>query len=138
MTRIRRTPPCTSDSAAAPKSSKLVKSVAPAGRDGPCRGRREAQQTGGYAHDFLAGLDVSTSGQGFTMEGAGGAGHGGRHLGTAVEVEPGGEAVLTFIVPEGLKGEWEMGCYEAGSGCALAAATDRGRAPSSHPGAGAT
>jgi hypothetical protein len=31
--------------------------------------------------------------------------------GTEVELESLGEATLTFVVPPGLKGEWEMGCF---------------------------
>ena len=59
--------------------------------------------------DFFQGVEVTRSGSGL-MD---------KHRGTEVTVYPGGTAALTFTVPAGRTGEWEIGCllpghYESG------------------------
>lgn len=87
---------------------------------------REREEMGGYGHDFFEGIEIQASGEEYALEtvgeaeaGHGEAGHGEGHMGTEVELEPGGRAVLTFTVPADKTGEWEVGCflpghYEAG------------------------
>ncbi|MFQ5879701.1 MAG: plastocyanin/azurin family copper-binding protein [Dehalococcoidia bacterium] len=66
----------------------------------------------GYEHDFFEGVDVEYTGEKAELERE-------EEHGTEVELEAGGKGVLTFTVPTGKTGEWEIGCfipghYEAG------------------------
>lgn len=65
----------------------------------------------GYRHSFFADKRVFFTGEGFDWEYEGDL--------LELEVMPGGAVTLEFVVPEGMGGEWEMGClipghYEAG------------------------
>ncbi len=60
-----------------------------------------------FEKDFFAGIEVThTEEEGKFMNEPG--------HGTEVELEEGGKAALTFIVPADRKGEWEIGCFVPG------------------------
>ncbi len=60
-----------------------------------------------YEHDFFNGVAFQFAGNRARLEKE--EGHG-----TMVLLEPGGRAVLTFSVPPGKLGEWEVGCFRPG------------------------
>ncbi len=60
----------------------------------------------GYEQDFFEGIDARFSGDGAELEA--------EEHGTEVYAEPGGSGVLTFRVPDGAPGEWEIGCFVPG------------------------
>jgi len=70
-------------------------------------GREARPAPGGYAQDLFQGVDVQFTGEKAKLERE--EGHG-----TEVMVGPGGRGVITFTVPKGMAGEWEMGCFVPG------------------------
>lgn len=68
--------------------------------------REEEGRPEGYVQDFFEGVDTEFSGEAAELER-------GEH-GTEVYAEAGGSGVLTFTVPNGSAGEWEIGCFVPG------------------------
>lgn len=66
----------------------------------------------GFEEDFFdkGAVEVRTDGDEFHV----GSPEEIEEEGWHVEVEPGGKVTLTFTVPAGKEGEWEIGCFVAG------------------------
>ena len=78
-------------------------------------------QEKGFHKDLLALLKRKETGKQFTPERVGVASKtdGIKRISTGVEIEPGGEVRLRFVVPASAKGQWDMDCvltghYESG------------------------
>ena len=60
----------------------------------------------GFDRDFFAGMRPHFRGSKAEMER--------EEQGTELEFKAGGKGTLTFTVPAGTRGEWEIGCFEPG------------------------
>jgi hypothetical protein len=66
----------------------------------------------GYEKDLLAILEPKITGRDYGLVRAGLASKTViPRLSSGLWIEPGGEAVLRFTVPAGVRGEWHMGCF---------------------------
>ena len=77
----------------------------------------------GFRSDLLAILKPRVSGQGYDLEqsmptnldtGEGVEGEIAARLSQEVDVEPGGQVVLDFTIPQDARGMWRMGCFLPG------------------------
>ncbi|MEW6045248.1 MAG: plastocyanin/azurin family copper-binding protein [Bacillota bacterium] len=75
------------------------------GRGSRMAGDEQGGEMHGYAENFFEGIEVTVEFEGGMVETG--------EL-DEVEVEPGGEVKITFTVPAGKQGSWEMACFVPG------------------------